>query len=162
MIFFFHKYVYKRFTGFIFILDITTNPEFNQTTVIEDYVSRLANIDIFIHLYRSKRVGLAHKLRQITFNPDRYIIAQGEQVNFFFIITSGQVVVSKKSSSDQEVVLKTLGQGDFFGALPMFFNIPSHVAVKARDPVTCMMMDRQSFQEMVAPELKSMERIAQA
>ncbi|CAF3610957.1 unnamed protein product [Rotaria sp. Silwood1] len=77
-------------------------------------------------------------------------------------INRRQVVVSKKSSPDQEVVLKILGEGDYFGALPIFFNIPSHVALKARDQVTCMMMDRQTFQGMVAPEIKLMERISQA
>ncbi len=54
-------------------------------------------------------------------------------------------MVSKKPSANEaadEVII--LRKGSYFGALPIFFDSPSRVTVKAKNQVKCTCMDRLS------------------
>ncbi len=73
------------------------------------------------------------------------------------------MVVSKKPSPNTEPVkVEVLHEGSYFGGVPIFFNNPSHITVTAATALTCLVMDRLSFQEKVVPILRFIEKNAQA
>lgn len=79
------------------------------------------------------------------------ILHQGEVANSCFVIVAGQVKVYMSDEADpaREVILKTLGPGDFFGELPMFDQGPRNASVAAMDRVHLQVLSYSAFQRAI-------------
>ncbi len=81
------------------------------------------------------------------------ILRQGEVADSCFVIVAGQVKVymsvSDETDSAREVILKTLGPGDFFGELPMFDQEPRNASVAAMDRVHLQVLSYTAFQRAI-------------
>ena len=72
------------------------------------------------------------------------IVREGEFGEEAFIITKGRCSVSKKSG-DKPVELRTLGAGDVFGETAVFSATRRTATVRALEPVTVMVVDRDTL-----------------
>ena len=89
------------------------------------------------------------------------ILRRGEIADSCYLIVSGQVKVFMSDNeytgqeSDREVILKTLGPGDFFGELPMFDQEPRIASVAALDQVHLQVLSYKAFQRAIeeSPEI---------
>uniref|UniRef100_A0A4W6FKH5 cGMP-dependent protein kinase n=1 Tax=Lates calcarifer TaxID=8187 RepID=A0A4W6FKH5_LATCA len=79
-----------------------------------------------------------------------YIIRQGATGDTFFIISEGQVKVSQlNSASDEQVMVKTLSKGDWFGEQALKGEDVRTASVTAVGDVTCLVIDRESFKQLI-------------
>jgi CRP/FNR family cyclic AMP-dependent transcriptional regulator len=92
----------------------------------------------------------AHAALQV-FEKGDVILRQGEQADSFFVIVSGQVKVfmTDKQAPDREVILRTLGAGDFFGEIPMFDHEPRSASVSALERCHVQVLSYRSFQKAI-------------
>ena len=83
------------------------------------------------------------------------ILRRGEVADSCYRIVAGQVKVFMSDDeytgqeSDREVILKTLGPGDFFGELPMFDQEPRIASVAALDRVHLQVLSFNAFQRAI-------------
>jgi ATP-binding cassette subfamily B protein len=105
----------------------------------------LAKIPILSHLGEEKRVILATKFKTVRFSPGSTIIRQGEPAKEFFIIHRGKVeVLIGDETIDQ------LEDGEFFGEIGLLFDVPRRATLRALTPVSCLRLDRDDFERLVA------------
>ncbi len=88
------------------------------------------------------------------------IIREGEAATRFFILQEGTVEVLKRQESGRERILATLGPGDYFGEIGLLRRIPRTASVRARSAVKTLVVDRDTFVEMIAESDLVSEQIA--
>jgi CRP-like cAMP-binding protein len=75
-----------------------------------------------------------------SFSPGEPIVKEGDEGVGFFLITEGDVEVTRGGSS-----LNTLHKGDFFGEMALLDNQRRSATVTAKGPTTCLAMSRWDF-----------------
>lgn len=78
-----------------------------------------------------------------TYQPGEIIVREGESGDYSFKIISGKVEVSKMAEGKQKV-LAELGKGEIVGELAVFTKQPRTATVKAIEPTTIRIMDKES------------------
>ena len=53
----------------------------------------------------------------MSFAPGETIVAEGDPADRFFVITKGEVTISRRGPEGNEVKLARLGRGQFFGGV---------------------------------------------
>jgi CRP-like cAMP-binding protein len=75
-----------------------------------------------------------------TFQDGTPLVAEGEQGNEFFVISSGKASVQRGSKE-----VGTLQSGDFFGELALFDPAPRNASVLASGLVAAVVLARENF-----------------
>jgi serine/threonine protein kinase len=102
---------------------------------------------------------LADALQQVTYDNGEDIIVQGEDGSKFYIIEDGQVAVNQTGSKGLLEVAR-LNAGNFFGERALLKNEPRDASCTAADgPVTCLVLDREHFDQLLGPLAKLLEEI---
>lgn len=108
-------------------------------------------IPLFQHLNQAQleSVGAHMALRAV--EKGAVIVRKGEIADSFFVIVSGRVkiFIEDAASVDREVILKTLGPGEFFGELPVFDNEPRSASVMAIDNCHLQVLSYRSFRRAI-------------
>uniref|UniRef100_A0A8C9RGI7 cGMP-dependent protein kinase n=1 Tax=Scleropages formosus TaxID=113540 RepID=A0A8C9RGI7_SCLFO len=87
---------------------------------------------------------VADALEEARYADGDYIIRQGATGDTFFIISEGQVKVTKEKSGDEEPVLpSTLSRGNWFGEQALKGEDVRTASVIAVGDVTCLVVDRE-------------------
>ena len=88
--------------------------------------------------------------RVLDFKAGQRIIAEGEPTTNLYIISSGTVLLSSRSSaSGVDMPLKQLVANDFFGEVALFHSQVSQYTATALSQAVVMAMDRHTFQSLV-------------
>lgn len=85
------------------------------------------------------------------FDKGQVILREGEPGDAMYVVVSGQVKVFSSDPDDpsREVILKTLGTGEFFGELPVFDNEPRSASVAALDRCHLQVLSYRAFQRAI-------------
>ncbi|XP_045922689.1 cGMP-dependent protein kinase 1-like isoform X2 [Micropterus dolomieu] len=114
------------------------------------YTDFLRSVPSFQSLPEDILSKLADVLEETHYSDCDYIIRQGATGDTFFIISEGQVKVSQQSSpSDEQVAVKTLSKGDWFGEQALKGEDVRTASVTAVGDVTCLVIDRESFRQLI-------------
>ncbi|MGH0180783.1 UNVERIFIED_CONTAM: hypothetical protein FKN15_019051 [Acipenser sinensis] len=93
---------------------------------------------------------LADVLEETHYDEGDYIIRQGASGDTFFIISKGKVsVTQQKVANEDPVFLCTLSRGDWFGEQALKGEDVRTASVVAADDVTCLVIDRESFKQLI-------------
>lgn len=92
---------------------------------------------------------LAQSTRIQNYKAGQSIVIEGRVGAAFFIVVSGSVEVFKRKDEADEVVLATLGAGDFFGELATMKHVPRSANVRARQDTTCLVIRRADFESYI-------------
>jgi len=92
---------------------------------------------------------LAQSTRIQNYKADQVIVCEGRVGAAFFILVSGSVEVVKRKGESDEVVLATLGTGDFFGELATMKHVPRSASVRALQDTTCLAIWRADFESYI-------------
>eukprot|EP00966_Prymnesium_polylepis_P023085 531090-Prymnesium_polylepis.1 len=90
---------------------------------------------------------LAKALTNKLFLANANIIVEGERGEAFFIIKTGSVAVSTIEHGQ----VATLEDGAFFGEMALLNDAPRRATIKALTPVTCLVLERDTFTSMLGP-----------
>jgi ABC-type lipoprotein export system ATPase subunit len=91
------------------------------------------------------------KAEVITYSPGTTIIRQGEPVEFFFLIKRGAVNIQVSVPDCPELILASLGPGQFFGEVELIGGGDSIASVKAAEgePLELALIPKDLFQQLL-------------
>lgn len=94
-------------------------------------------------------IKLSGRLRRRSFGPSEVIVAEGDATDAFYIVTAGEAEVTQHTVHE-EVYLRTLVPGDFFGEIGLLQATSRTATVRAVRRVKLIVLDREAFAEVVA------------
>ncbi|XP_037535888.1 cGMP-dependent protein kinase 1 [Nematolebias whitei] len=93
---------------------------------------------------------MSEHMKEANYTDGDFIIQQGATGDTFYIITKGQVTVSeKKLGHQEEMVLAELSERQWFGEKALWGEDTRTVSVRAVGEVTCLLIDRETFKNVV-------------
>ena len=101
---------------------------------------RLAAVDLFAALSPESRDELARRARRLAFDAGESIVEAGEQGDSLLVIDRGRVRIAKG-----EVVLATLGPGEFLGEMSLLTGEPRSASARAETPTEVVELDRAAL-----------------
>ena len=112
-------------------------------------VKLLKKVSLFEGLDENELTALASSTVVRTFPKDNVIILAEEQGDTLFVIQRGRVKVSIVSEDGREVILSSLGEGDFFGDMSLLDSKPRSANVTATEETELLMLRRGDFLHLI-------------
>ena len=97
---------------------------------------------LFAGLSADSVAALAAEARPVTFLPGDVVIAEGEAGDALYVITRGEVTVSRHTGTAEQAVA-TLRSGEVFGEAAMLAEEPRNATVTAAAPTTLLRLGRR-------------------
>ncbi|XP_069467406.1 cGMP-dependent protein kinase 1 isoform X3 [Ambystoma mexicanum] len=115
-----------------------------------EYMEFLRSVPTFQTLTEEILSKLADVLEETHYEDGDYIIRQGARGDTFFIISKGQVNVTREDSpSEDPIFIRTLEKGHWFGEKALQGEDVRTANVIAAEAVTCLVIDRDSFKHLI-------------
>ena len=152
------------------ILIVTHDPSLTRRTdqtvilsdgeVIDNTVARALPF-----LDHPQMLAASHQAQKLVYPPGSTVIHQGAQVDYFYMVTQGEVEVVVNSKIPETTVAR-LGRGQFFGEVSLTMGVDSIAGVRAtaEGPAEVTMISREAFLALLhnAPEMaEALNKVAQ-
>jgi len=115
-------------------------------------------IEIFQYLDTTEVEKIFSAFTLQSFEPDDFIIRQGEAASSFYVLRSGKAKVtqqvalqSPRNNGPVETVVSTLKVGDYFGEMGLYDGGVREANVIAISSCECFVLDRRSFEALLGP-----------
>ena len=105
----------------------------------------LREIPLFSEMDDQEVAGIRAIMDEMKFKPGQVIIREGDTGDLFYVITEGYAEIIIRDAGGSDVVLHKAGPGDFFGELSMLTNEPRSARVRAVEPLTTLVLERDEF-----------------
>eukprot|EP00736_Rhodelphis_marinus_P006263 Rmarinus@m.8570 len=125
---------------------------------VSERLSFLQSVKTLEGLSLMQMQQLADALQTKTFSDAEVIIRENEPGNEFFIILSGEVVVTQEVAEGMSKELIRLQRGDHFGERALLTQEPRAATVTAVGTVTCLTLGRAEFSEMLGDLQEVLDR----
>jgi len=106
-------------------------------------------IPLFSELNEGELQSLLKNVRMKTFPADALVCREGEEGASLFVITRGEVAVTKQTSRGKEVRIRNLGEGDFFGEFGFFTDQRRHANITALTESDILEIDRDELNGVI-------------
>lgn len=124
---------------------ITYSLEPNKPAVTPHWLKSLA---FFKSLDEKSLNILANEFMFERVEPDQIIINEGEYGDRFYIIAAGIVEISSNDSNGKEIILAKLVDGDYFGEIALFYDLPRTAQVKSKGVCILLILSRYQFKKI--------------
>ena len=111
-------------------------------------MTMLRRMPLFRELTYKQINMISSKLRSKTIPPRTTIIREGEQGDAFYIIRSGEVIVTARSGTEEATVGK-LGEGEFFGEIALVTDRPRIATVTSASETELLILGKSDFDAVV-------------
>ncbi|MEJ2157069.1 MAG: cyclic nucleotide-binding domain-containing protein, partial [Desulfobacteraceae bacterium] len=129
------------------------NPEedtpMDVTLALPDIILKLKPIEIFEDLNVNELAAVASVLEEVAFSANEIVIQEGDPGDTLFLIIEGEVAVLKTETDGSELTLDHIQEGDHFGEMALFEDIPRTASIRTLKPSRMLMLHKQAFNEMV-------------
>ncbi|MGE5236664.1 MAG: Crp/Fnr family transcriptional regulator [Acidobacteriota bacterium] len=115
-------------------------------TALKDWLARSS---LFAELAPNELEALALAAEEREFARDEAIFTIQEPADGLYVIANGRVKVAVSSSGGKELILATLGPGQFFGEMSLLDDEPRSANVVAQLPTTAYRIRRQEFERLI-------------
>ncbi|CAH1393004.1 unnamed protein product [Nezara viridula] len=105
-----------------------------------------------------ERMTLADALIPQTYIDGQKIITQGDAADGMYFIEQGSVKISVKDENEQDVEIKQLKHGDYFGELALVTHKPRAASAHAVGFVKIAFLDVEAFERLLGPCMDIMKR----
>ena len=105
----------------------------------------LREIPLFSEMDEQEVAGIRAIMEEMKFKSGQVIIREGDTGNLFYVITEGFAEILIRDAGGADIVLHKAGPGDFFGELSMLTNEPRSARVRAVEPLTTLVLERDEF-----------------
>jgi len=112
-----------------------------------DRLDALARVPLLAALSHAQLREVAEVFREQIFEPGSTVIREGERgarVLAFFIVVEGEATVSLGGQQ-----LAVLGQGEHFGEIALFNDVPRRATVTASTELRCLALSSWEFRPFV-------------
>ncbi len=107
------------------------------------------HIPLFSELSEQELQLFLKHLQVKTYRKGGLICREGEAGDSLFIISHGEVAVSRQMTSGREVWVRDLKEGDFFGEFGFFTDQKRHATVKSLKECEILEVSRRDLHEMI-------------
>jgi CRP/FNR family transcriptional regulator, cyclic AMP receptor protein len=108
----------------------------------------LAEVPLFALLDEQERALLAERVEEVAFAEGALIFNVGDPGDSMYIVTGGEVQLSVKTKTGEEMFLEAPGPGDFFGEISLLDEGPRTATARAKVAVTAIEVDRGDLDEL--------------
>ena len=108
----------------------------------------LAEVPLFELLDDQERALLAERVELVEFAEGETLFELGDPGDSMYIVTSGEVVLSIKTKTGEEMFLESPGAGDFFGEISLLDEGPRTASARAKTAVTAIEVDQGDLDEL--------------
>ncbi len=115
----------------------------------------------FPHLSERVLTETTNLPRMMRFAAGQVIVRQGDAPDRFYIITKGEVGVTRRDQSGQEVELATLAAGQYFGEIGLLSQTPRTASIRAKTTVELLTLDREAFRNLVQTSAATAEALTE-
>lgn len=110
----------------------------------------LSKIPVFSELPEEEQVHLQGMLMVKTLQPGEILFREGEVGEHFYILTDGELEILLGAGTHEELVLNTLGPGEYLGEMSLIIPGGERTATaRARDKATLLAMSRDEFNALL-------------
>ncbi len=85
-----------------------------------------------------------------TYPPDTILCHEGEYEQVFYLISSGNVVITKRFDEHDELVLRSAGPGEFFGEMAIIQDAPRSATVTTTEETTVLEIDKGTMETVLS------------
>ena len=110
----------------------------------------LLRVPLFSMMTADQAEVVAKAIIKQRFKRNEMIVEQGRKSNALFIVLSGRARVLTTDSRGREVILATLGTGDYVGEMSLIDNEPHSATVTTEVPTDCLMLGRAEFEHCLS------------
>ena len=118
----------------------------------------IENVSLFDDAPQQFIFDIAQQLHESIAAPDEYIFKAGDYGKQMFLIAHGSVDVY---NSEETQVLRTLSEGDYFGEIALFQDVPRTATIKAATYCDLYSLNKQTFEATLKNYPKIAARIKQ-
>jgi cAMP-dependent protein kinase regulator len=115
------------------------------------------HIPLFSELNEQELQLFLRHIQAKTLQKGVLICCEGEAGDSLFIISRGEVAVSRQKPSGREVWIRNLKEGDFFGEFGFFTDQKRHATVKSMTECEILEISRNELEEIVKTHRRVME-----
>jgi signal transduction histidine kinase len=120
----------------------TTAPTINKVAILSQSFSGLSDEEL---------EDMARVTRAGTYPPGHYLCREGAHEETFYIIASGEAIITKHISElEGERELRKVGWGDFVGEMALIQNAPRAASVRTLTECAVLEMDKANFEAMLS------------
>ena len=108
----------------------------------------LASVPLFSLLDEHERGVLAERVLRVEFAANQTIFNVGDPGDAMYVVVSGEVTVSVKTKTGEEIVLETPESGEFFGEISLLDEGPRTATAVAKSDLVALEIDRADLDEL--------------
>lgn len=110
----------------------------------------LSKIPVFSELPEEEQIKLQNMLLVKTLQPGEILFHEGEVGEHFYILTDGELEIVLGTGTKEELVLNTLGPGEYLGEMSLIIPGGERTATaRARQKATLLAMSRDEFNALL-------------
>ncbi len=114
-----------------------------------EYMDLLRRVGFLSQLGDEDLGDLASRLIEKTYRRDAVVVRADDPGDSMYFIASGQAKVVLTGGGGREVILATLGPGDFFGEMSILDGRPRSATVLAIEESRMLMLTRESIMDLI-------------
>ncbi|SHK33085.1 cyclic nucleotide-binding domain-containing protein [Desulforamulus aeronauticus] len=84
-----------------------------------------------------------------TFRPNEAVVSQGEVINNFFIVCTGELELTTELAIDERVSLELLSAGNYYGETCLLTGEPSLITITVLKKSQLLMFDKNHFLQLI-------------
>jgi CRP-like cAMP-binding protein len=115
-------------------------------------VSEIRKFNFFSSLPDATLQALAERIQVVQYQPDSWVIREGEGGTHFYFVKEGRLEVMKKGRSGNNVHLSTIGSGSSFGEISLMTYAPRSTSVRATNDVFLWVLPKNGFEELLTSD----------
>ncbi len=131
-----YKQLWHKQNSFVF------NPANGAVTVETKWLQTISALN---NLELSVLTEIASFFTTINIEERKIVIREGEQGDCFYVIARGSVAIYRTLESGKKKQIRILNDGDYFGEIALFKNIPRTATIKTRTPCILLSLTRWQF-----------------
>ena len=123
--------------------------DYNLTFDIMTPMANLKKIDLFKNLSDEELKELEHYITTATFRKKDDIFTEGDAPEWFYIVSTGKVKVTKISHDGKEIILEIISPYDIFGGVAVLRNFPYPANAVAMEDSEILKISRKNLMRLV-------------
>jgi hypothetical protein len=114
-----------------------------------DKMIHLKKIYVFSDLQVRELAAISSVTVEQDYSKDEVVVTEGEAGDTMFLIVSGEVSVIGKYGSENETLIATISQDDYFGEMALFEDKPRSATVKTNSDAKLLVLGKLEFEEIM-------------
>jgi CRP/FNR family transcriptional regulator len=109
----------------------------------------IRNVSLFKDLSEAEYKELEPYLASVSFKKREEIFAEGDQPEWFYLVLSGKVKITKLSQDGKEIILEVISPTDIFGGVAVIRGFPYPANAVAMEDCTVLRISRKNLMRIV-------------